>query len=149
VADFVHRERIRFGDLDAFGHVNNVLYLRYFETAWIAYRVELGLYDPSSDAGGGLIEGDTGFGPILAEAHLSFRSPAQFNEELEVALTVSDMRRSSWRVDFEMSVGDRLCTEGHMVYVGYDYTEQRATPIPDRWRELLERRAVAGEDEVS
>ena len=38
---FIHRERVRFGDLDAMRHLNNVVYLRYFESARIAYLSEL------------------------------------------------------------------------------------------------------------
>ena len=108
-AGFVYRERVRFGDLDAMRHVSNVVFLRYFETAWISYRQTLGLLEGDLFA-----ESETGFGLILAEAHIRYRSPVQFDEDLDIALTISDIRRSSFGVAFEMQVGDRLCAEGNL-----------------------------------
>jgi acyl-CoA thioester hydrolase len=130
---FVYRERVRFGDLDAMRHVSNVVFLRYFETAWISYRQTLGLLEGDLFA-----ESETGFGLILAEAHIRYRSPVQFDEDLDIALTISDIRRSSFGVAFEMQVGDRLCAEGNCVYVGFDYGKQRSAPLPEPWRAPLE-----------
>ena len=87
---FVHRERVRFGDLDAMRHVNNAVFLRYFETARISYLRGLGIHDPVAEV-------DAGFGLIFAECHISYRSPVQFDEDLDVALTICDIRRSSFR----------------------------------------------------
>jgi acyl-CoA thioester hydrolase len=129
---FEHRERVRFGDLDAMRHVSNVVFLRYFETAWISYRSLLGLGDDL------FAEAEAAFGLILAEAHIHYRSPLEFDEEFVVALTISDIRRSSFRVTFDMRAEDRLCAEGYCVYVGFGYVEQRATPFPERWRAALD-----------
>jgi acyl-CoA thioester hydrolase len=132
---FVHRERVRFGDLDAMRHVNNAVFLRYFETARISYLRGLGLHDPVAEV-------DARFGLIFAECHISYRSPVQFDEDLEIALTVCDIRRSSFRVAFEMRVGERLCTEGYGVMVGFDYVEQRAAALPEDMRGRLEAEAA-------
>jgi acyl-CoA thioester hydrolase len=116
---FVHRERVRFGDLDAMRHVNNAVYLRYFESARISDLSGLGVHDPVAEA-------ESGFGLIFAECHINYRSPVEYDEDLDVALTIGGIRRSSFRMDFEMRVGDRLCAEGYGVMVGFDYAEQRA-----------------------
>jgi acyl-CoA thioester hydrolase len=132
---FVHCERVRYGDLDANRHLNNVVFQRYFETAWISYRGTLGVpVDP-------FIE--TGFELIFAEFHINYRSPVQFDEELDTALTITDIKRSSFRVGFEMRVGERLCAEGYGVYVGFDYEEQRAIPLPESLRARFEGEAVS------
>ena len=74
----IHTERVRFGDLDAMRHLNNVVFLRYFETARIAFLRELmPAHDPSHP------EGDA-FQVIFAECHINYRSPVRFDEELEV-----------------------------------------------------------------
>lgn len=127
----MHRERVRFGDLDAMRHLNNVVFLRYFETARIAFlRSLIPAHDPSNP------EADA-YGVIFAECHISYRSPVHFDEELDVHCGIGEVRRSSFQVTFEMRVGDRLAAEGHGWLVGYDYTAQKAAPLPDDLRAAL------------
>ena len=134
---FVHRERVRFGDLDAMRHLNNVVFLRYFETARISYLRELvPAHDPAHPE-------DDDFGVIFAECHINYRSPVHFDEEVEVHCAVDDVRRSSFRVAFEMRVGERLAAEGYGVLVGFDYVAQTASPLPDPLRERLVDEAAA------
>ena len=129
---FVHRERVRFGDLDAMRHLNNVVFLRYFETARIAYLREVWpQHDPAHPETGG-------FGVIFAECQIAYRSPVHFDEDVDVHCTIGDVRRSSFRVAFELRVGERLAAEGHGVLVGFDYVAQRAAPLPDDVRAALE-----------
>jgi acyl-CoA thioester hydrolase len=135
VPGFVHRERVRFGDLDAMRHVNNAVFLRYFESARISYLGEIGVHDPVSEV-------EAGFGLIFAECHINYRSPVHFDEELEIELTVEDIRRSSFRLAFEMRVGERLCADGYGVMVGFDYGDQKAGPLPDGLRTRLESEAA-------
>jgi acyl-CoA thioester hydrolase len=135
VAGFVHRERVPFGDLDAMRHVNNAVFLRYFETARIAYLRGLRVHNPVSEV-------EAGFGLIFAECHINYRSPVNFDEELDIELTIADVRRSSFRLNFEMRVGERLCAEGYGVMVGFDYAEGRAAALPDDFRGRLEAEAA-------
>ena len=129
---FVHVERVRFGDLDAMRHLNNVVFLRYFETARIAYlRHLIPAHDPSSP------EADD-FGVIFAECQINYRAPVHFDEQVAVTCSVADVRRSSFRVPFVMHVGDRLVAEGSGVLVGFDYAAQKASPLPDAIRARLE-----------
>ena len=133
---FVHSERVRFGDLDAMRHLNNVVFLRYFETARIAYLRSIWPgHDPATP------EGDA-FALIFAECRIAYRSPVVFDEVVDVHCSISDVRRSSFKVPFEMKVGDRIAAQGDGVLVGYDYAEGKATPLPDPLRELLE--GIAG-----
>jgi acyl-CoA thioester hydrolase len=134
---YVHTERVRFGDLDAMRHLNNVVFLRYFETARIAYlRQIVPSHDPAHP------ESDV-FGLIFAECHINYRSPVVFDEEVAVTCTIGNVRRSSFRVEFDMRVGTRLVAEGYGVLVGFDYTEQKAAQLPDSLRETLEAEAAA------
>jgi acyl-CoA thioester hydrolase len=128
---FVHTERVRFGDLDAMRHLNNVVFLRYFETARIAYLREIQpTHDPANP------ERDD-FGLIFAECHINYRSPGFYDDLLEITIRPEDVRRSSLRIAFEMRVGDRLLAEGWGTLVGYDYAAGRAQPLPDRVRVAL------------
>ena len=119
-----HVERVRFGDLDANRHLNNVVFLRYFETARIAYIRELiPVHDPTHP------EGDA-FGVIFAECHINYRSPVHFDEQVDVQCSITNVRRSSFRVQFDMRVEGRLAAEGYGWLVGFDYTTEKATPLP-------------------
>ena len=134
---FVHTEKVRFGDLDAMRHLNNVVFLRYFETARIAYLRELvPSHDPASP------EGDA-FGLIFAECHINYRSPVHFDEAVDVRCSIGNVKRSSFRVEFEMRVGTRLAAEGYGVLVGFDYVSQQAAQLPEELRETLEAEAGA------
>ena len=134
---FIHRERVRFGDLDAMRHLNNVVFLRYFETARIAYLQGLwpGHSPADPEAGGS-------FGFIFAECHINYRSPVFYDEEVEVRCTVGEVRRSAFRVDFTMAVGDRVAAEGYGWLVGFDYAAQKAAQLPEELRNTLDAAAI-------
>ena len=131
VPSSIHEERVRFGDLDAMRHLNNVVFLRYFETARIAFLRQLTPdHDPANPEG-------SGFGLIFAECQIFYRAPVLFDEVVAVHCSVEDVRRSSFRVPFRMLVGERLVAEGYGVLVGFDYEAQKATPLPETLRERL------------
>lgn len=99
---FTHRERVRFGDLDAMRHLNNVVFLRYFETARIAYLRELAPgHDPASPEG-------SGFGLIFAECHIAYRAPAYFDQAVDVTCSVGEVRRSAFRMDLALRTFGRI-----------------------------------------
>jgi acyl-CoA thioester hydrolase len=128
---YTHTERVRFGDLDAMRHLNNVVFLRYFETARIAYLREIvPAHDPANP------ERDE-FGLIFAECHINYRSPVVFDEAVDVTCSIRNVKRSSFRVEFEMRVGSRLVAEGYGVLVGFDYANEQAAVLPDALRETL------------
>jgi acyl-CoA thioester hydrolase len=121
-------QRVRFGDLDAMQHMNNVEFLRFFETARIDYiRSLMPERAPTKRQE---------FGFIFAECHIAYRAPAFYDEEIRTFVWASELARSSLRVEFEMrSESDgRLIADGYGVLVGYDYVEGRARPIPDELR---------------
>ena len=129
---YVHRERVRFGDLDAMRHLNNVVFLRYFETARIAFMRELfPTHDPARPE-------TTRSGLIFAECHISYRSPVHFDEEVAITCSVGEIRRSAFQMNFEMKVDDRLAADGYGWLVGFDYAAQHAAPLPAGLREVLE-----------
>jgi acyl-CoA thioester hydrolase len=125
-------QRVRFGDLDALQHMNNVEFLRFFETARIDYIRKL---IPGHSPGN-----SNEFGFIFAEAHVNYRAPAFFDDEIRTYVWVGEIRRSAIRVDFEMVVeaDARKVAEGYGWLVGYDYVAGRPQPLPDEVRRLVE-----------
>jgi acyl-CoA thioester hydrolase len=112
-------------------HLNNVVFLRYFESARIAFIRSLVKHDPAHPE-----DGD--FGVIFAECHIAYRSPVHFDEVVDVECTVGEIRRSAFQVKFEMKVGDRMAAEGYGWLVGFNYAEQAAMPLPDGLRAALQ-----------
>jgi acyl-CoA thioester hydrolase len=133
---YSHVDRVRFGDLDAMRHVNNVAFLAFFEDARIQYLRELLGDDP-------ITRGEFGF--IFAECKVNYRAPAFFDEEIRTCVRPAEIRRSSVRLAFAMhAVGDeRLLAEGYGVLVGYDYAAGRSMPLPEGVRAALGAHLVA------
>lgn len=127
---FSIEEEVRFRDLDSLGHVNNAVYLTYFEQARIAYFQHLGWTWPERP--------DEWFF-ILAEARCTYRSPARLGERLRIATGVVEVGRSSFRMGYritEVSTG-RLVAEGETVQVAYDYRQRRPVPLSEEVRRRL------------
>jgi acyl-CoA thioester hydrolase len=134
---FSYRDRVRFGDLDAMRHLNNVAFLQFFESARIAYLRELiPEHDPTQPVD---------FGLIFAECHINYRAPAFFDEDIRTHIRPASIRHSSFRVEFRMTSerDGRLLAEGYGVLVGYDYAAAKATPLPQRVVRALDA-AIAG-----
>jgi acyl-CoA thioester hydrolase len=128
---FTHSDRVRFGDLDTMGHLNNVAFLQFFESARIIFlRGLIPEHDPTDPSD---------FGLIFAECKINYRSPAFFEEDIATSVRPSAIARSSIRLEFEMrSERDgRLLAEGYGVLVGYDYAGGKATPLPERAKKAL------------
>ena len=125
---YVHSEQVRFGDLDANRHLNNVVFLRYFESARIAFiRTLMPAHDPAAPEA-------LGTGLIFAECTIRYRAPVWFDELVEVTCTIGEVRRSAFEVPFQMHVGEKLVAEGSGWLVGYDYEQGRAAPLPEALR---------------
>ena len=136
---FTHSDRVRYADLDAMGHLNNVAFLQFFESARIAFlKTLIPEHDPTDPSD---------FGLIFAECQINYRSPAFFEEDIATSVRPSTIARSSLRIEFEMRSerDDRLLAEGYGVLVGYHYSEGKATPLPDRLREAVGLLVPAGE----
>jgi acyl-CoA thioester hydrolase len=127
---FAHVDQVRFGDLDAMRHVNNVAFLTFFEDARIEYISALLGEDPLTRRE---------FGLIFAECKIDYRAPAFFGESIRTCVRPGEIRRSSARLEFAMFAAgeERLLAEGYGVVVGYDYAAGRSMPLPDAFRAAL------------
>jgi len=125
---FRHVEQVRFRDLDALGHVNNAVFLTYFESARIAYwlhatrRQGLGALDM-----------------ILARAEVDYRSPLGYGESVEISVGCTSLGRSSFVLEGDMHErgSARLVAESRKVLVHYDHASGRSRPLPDELRRLI------------
>jgi len=131
---------VRWGDMDAFNHVNNVSYLRYFESGRIAYFEALGLGD---------FFGARGVGPILAETSCRYKFPLTYPDRVSVGVRSSDLGEDRFTQHYIVvsHAHGRTAATGDGVIVTYDYAANAKSPIPERVRnciEALEGGAAAG-----
>ena len=138
-ADFRCRVEVevRYRDLDANSHVNNAVYLTYFEEARISYLRLVVEERPLTPAA---------LGVVVAEATVRYRSPAFLGEVLEVGVRVAAMRRTSFVMEYEVRERQtgRLVATGTTVMVAFDFERNRIralNPITRRAVELYEGRA--------
>lgn len=110
---------VAWGDLDAFGHVNNTVYFRWFEHARIAFFEHVGWTN------------DLGAGPILAKTDCVFRQPVTYPDTVEVIATARDLGEDRFTMGYE-AVSERLgvAALGSGRVVAFDYKTQTKAPIP-------------------
>jgi acyl-CoA thioester hydrolase len=119
---------VRWRDVDALGHVNNAVFFTYLEQARVHYLRELGF----------ALDNPTDVGIIIAEASCRFKSPLRLREQVTVRARVSELRRSSFTLEYRIEGGDgRLAATARTVQVCFDYDEERPIPIPTQWREAF------------
>ena len=115
----------RFRDTDAMGHVNNAVYLTYFEVARTAYWTAM--------------TGDADYQRvpfILAHTTIDFRSPALVRDALEVGIRLERIGTKSFAFAYriEETSTRRLVCEGHSVQVIFDYAKNESFPMPEALR---------------
>ena len=122
---------IQWSDLDAYGHVNNLAYLKWFEAARAVYAMKVGVAvtpDPN------------GYGAALADVECRFLRQANYPAVVFVGVRISRMTIGSVTIEFKIvdsGTGVALA-EGGSNAVIYDNAAGKPTPIPDRIRNAVE-----------
>jgi acyl-CoA thioester hydrolase len=132
-ADYRHYHRIatRWIDNDAYGHVNNVVYLSWFDTVVNEYLIRSHALDPQHGAVIGLV----------VETHCRYLAPLSFPQPIDAALRVARIGRSSVRYEIAIfaEADDSARAQGHFVHVYVDRTTRKPTLLPAALREALQR----------
>jgi acyl-CoA thioester hydrolase len=120
----------RWGDNDAYGHVNNVVYYAWFDTAVNAWLIEAGLLDIAAGDPIGLV----------VETGCRYALPLAYPQQVEVGLAVEAIGRSSVRYRLGVfAAGDNQpAAEGHFVHVYVGRDSRTPAAVPDSWRTKLE-----------
>lgn len=118
---------IQWGDQDAFGHVNNTVPIRWFESSRIAFLEECGLSD--------MMTGE-GIGPILAAVTCNYRKQLRYPDTVSIGARVVKIGRTSLVIEHAVfsDAQQTLAVEGESVIVFFDYAAQRPLRIPDEMR---------------
>ncbi|PWF41604.1 acyl-CoA thioesterase [Massilia glaciei] len=123
---------IRWGDMDAMGHVNNTVYFRYIEQARISWFDQIACApDPA------------GTGPVIVNAHCSFLKQLKYPGEIEVRTLVGAAGRSSFEMSHEIRLVDaagapgQLHAHGGAKVVWVNFPAEKSVPLPEALRALL------------
>ena len=121
---FRHFETIatRWMDNDAYGHVNNIAYLSYFDTVVNRYLIDAGALDIALSPVIGLV----------VETHCNYFAPLAFPQIVEAGLRVARLGTSSVRYEIGLfAAGETLAAaNGHFVHVYVDRDTRRPAPLP-------------------
>ena len=117
-------EEVIWGDMDAFQHVNNTVYFRYFESARMAFMVKTNMLD---------ILKKSNIGPILASTHCDFRAPLTFPDTIHIGARVTDIQERKISMKFVVLSEklNKVAAEASGLMVYYDYTVGKACSIPE------------------
>jgi acyl-CoA thioester hydrolase len=144
---FEHPIEVRFVDTDALGHVNNAVYLTYFEAARAGYYAAV----TGAPFGTGAQAAERTF--VVAEARLVYRAPAFFGETLIVGCRFAWSSRSSFGLEYRVRAEAspvaqaRLVADGESVQVMFDPERARVMRVPGDLLALFESyegRAIPG-----
>ncbi len=121
---------VAWGDMDAFQHVNNVAYFRYFESVRILYSEKLGLHK---------LKDESGLGPILGSTSCKYRLPLTYPDTVSVGAKIIDIAEDRFTMKYLVVSHKhrKVAAEGDGVVVMYNYHEGKKTAIPEDIRKRI------------
>ncbi len=126
---------VLWGNMDAFGHVNNLIYMRWFESVRIVYLEAVGSMGPESEAA------YPGIGPILGNIDCRFKIPLEYPDTITVGARVTEIGEDRFNMEHKVvsHKHGKVAAEGHGLIVCVDYKRGGKVAIPQAWREAIAR----------
>ena len=123
--------QVAWAEMDAFGHVNNTVYLRWFESARIMYFEKLGVATT--------IAPDAKAWPLLAHSSIDYRSKVVYPDTVEIAARVTKLGNTSFSMAYRATSQQqqRLVAEGQAVVVMVDPKTGAKQPLDPRLRSQI------------
>lgn len=112
------------GEMDALGHVNNVSYFRYFETARIDFLTQTGLLS---------ILSDPRHSPVLRDTYAQYKRPVTFPDTLYIGSYITDIKSDRFTMRYEAfsESQQEICTTGYANVVMFNMKTKQKSPIPE------------------
>ena len=122
----IHIQSVAWGDMDAFGHVNNVLYYRYMESARIRYMDELNIFQHDVYT-------------VVASNQCKYIRPVFYPDQLKIGARVEEMRNSALRMSYLLwsEQQQAIVALGEAVMVCVDKENMLKLPIPEIIRQKV------------
>ncbi|MFM7666889.1 MAG: acyl-CoA thioesterase [Bacteroidota bacterium] len=121
--------QVRFADLDVMGHVNNAVYLSYFEMTRVHYFKQLvgSNWDWRKE------------GVILVRNEIDYLKPILFNDKPEIYMSLEKIGEKSISLLYEIKVNDEIYTKGRSVLVCFNSEEGKTIQVPEAMAEALKK----------
>ncbi|MCH7384927.1 MULTISPECIES: thioesterase family protein [Acinetobacter] len=135
----VHKQAVAWGDMDAFGHVNNVQYYRYMESARIAYLMALNIFDQDILT-------------VVASSQCKYLSPVFYPDVLHVGARIEELRNSAFRMHYVLwsETQQQMIATGEAVMVCVDKETSGKLNIPEVIRQkIIQLEQSVGHDLIS
>jgi acyl-CoA thioester hydrolase len=122
---------VAWGQMDAFRHLNNTAYFRFFESARIAYFERLDLLSYMEA---------TGVGPILASTNCRFRIPLTYPDTVSIGARVSEMETDRFTMEYYVvsHSHQKVAAEGTGLIVCFNYKKNKKTAVPVELKQRIE-----------
>ena len=121
---------VAWGEQDAFGHLNNVVYFRYFENVRMHYLERIGVLRSHNEHG---------IGVILASTTCDFKRPVEWPMQLTIRTGCTVVGNTSFTMVYEILDDlDVVVATGISVQVMYDYRNSHKVPVPEGIRQAIE-----------
>ena len=122
---------VLWGDQDSFGHVNNLRYLSWAETARVEYLKKIGMWVPLPP---------NGVGPILVAISCNYKRPVNYPDTVQVGARVTGVGNSSIRMAHRIvsKALDMVTAEVDSTIVVLDYSRMKSVAVPDAVRKSIE-----------
>lgn len=130
---------VAWGEMDSMGHVNNIIYFRYFETVRIEYFNRLDMLG---------YQRESGIGPILASTECRYKMPLQYPDTVIAGTKILSMEDDRFVMGYEIfsTKHKRIAADGEGVIVTYDYRNNTKVPIPAALRAKIMDLEKIGDD---
>ena len=121
--DFYVNEKVEWGDMDSFQHVNNTVYFSYFERVRIAFFNEHGLLTSMKN---------DGKGPILASTNCRFRTALEYPDSFYIGTNITDLEEDRFLMKYAIYSEKNNCiaAEGEGFIIYFDYIDNVKAKIP-------------------
>ena len=122
----IYEQNVAWGDMDAFGHVNNVIYYRYIESARICYLDSLNIFKLDINT-------------VVASSQCKYLKPVFYPDQLKIGVRVEEIRNSAFRMNYLIwsSAQQQNVALGEAVIVCVDKENMQKTLIPEIIREKI------------
>lgn len=122
----VFKQVVAWGDMDAFGHVNNVQYYRYVESARIAYLSQIDIFNLAVY-------------PVIASSHCRYLSSVIYPDVLHIGTRVEELRQSAMRMSYMLysEQQQKIVAEAEAVIVCLDKHSQKKSNMPPALKQQI------------
>ena len=127
----VVEQDVAWGDMDAYQHVNNVVYFRYFENARVPWLEKIGWMK---------LRADQDLGPIIASTSARYRRPVSFPDRIAIGVRAMDVQLVRVVIEYRLvsAKWNGIAADGEAVVVSYDYNAGKKCPIPESVRQAIQ-----------